>query len=97
MFESLVGLIIPATRQNAGRLGMGLPSGGVNEPAGTASATVIVAPDSASLARPAQSAALSVPPAAAKMMAAARCNRRLSSNPTTSSQLRSILVRISQL
>src|SRR5271165_1837727 len=54
MSESGDGLIVPATRQNAGRpLMAGLP-GGVNEPAGTASAVFTVKLGKLSLARESQ-------------------------------------------
>src|SRR5215469_2204237 len=44
MLESLVGLIIPSTRQKSGRFGIGSALGGVNDPAATDWATVIVVP-----------------------------------------------------
>jgi hypothetical protein len=55
MLESEVGLMIPDTRQNAGKFAMGGPAGGENEPAGTACATWIVTSGSAILASPSQS------------------------------------------
>src|SRR5438552_4185446 len=58
MFESLVGLITPATRQNAGRPGIGAPVGGANVPAGIAVAIVIVVYGNANAARLSQSSAL---------------------------------------
>src|SRR5689334_8807240 len=51
MSESLDGFRTPATRQNAGRLLIGWPTGGVNDPAGTACAVLMVAPGSESVAR----------------------------------------------
>src|ERR1035437_785577 len=50
MFESGVGLMTPVTRQKAGRLAMGLPSGGVKFPAGTDTALAMDAPGSVRLA-----------------------------------------------
>jgi hypothetical protein len=41
MAESALGVKVAATRQNAGRFGIGVPEGGVNVPAGTSSAAVI--------------------------------------------------------
>src|SRR5882724_9450722 len=49
--ESEEGFIDPATRQKAGRLGMGLASGTVNSPGGRDSAIVIVVFGSAKAAR----------------------------------------------
>src|SRR5947209_8081659 len=49
--ESAVGLILPATRQKAGRFRIGFPPGGVNSPAGRGSAIVIDVFGSASEAR----------------------------------------------
>jgi hypothetical protein len=51
IFESAEGVIIPATRQNAGRLSIALSPGGVNDPAGTAWAAVIFVSGSVSAAR----------------------------------------------
>src|SRR5260370_25430773 len=51
MFESLEGLRIPETRQNAGSLLIAGPFGGVNDPEVTASAVLMVAPGSASVAK----------------------------------------------
>jgi hypothetical protein len=58
MFESLVGLITPATRQNAGKPGIGAPVGGANVPAGIEAATVIVVCGNANAARLSQFSAL---------------------------------------
>src|ERR1022692_4980142 len=49
--ESDEGLITPATRQNAGRLDMALPLGGVKLPAGTDSARVMDVAGRSSLLR----------------------------------------------
>src|ERR1700686_2340540 len=57
MYESLVGRITPATRQNAGRLLRVLPKGGTNFPAGAERATVRVVSGSLVFSRVAQSAA----------------------------------------
>src|SRR5690349_8641786 len=59
MSESLEGVRVAATRQNSGtvRYGSGRPAGGVNAPAATTCATVILACGSASDARPSQDAA----------------------------------------
>jgi hypothetical protein len=52
MFESADGVIVTATRQNAGRLGIpGGPVGGVNVPAGTDCAIVTLANGIATEAR----------------------------------------------
>ena len=56
--ESEEGFIDPAMRQKAGRLASGFAPGGVNSPAGRASAMVIVLFGSASEARLSQVAAL---------------------------------------
>lgn len=56
MLESLVGLIVPATRQNAGMSFNRFPAGGVKEPAGTGVAMVMVVAGSASRASASQSA-----------------------------------------
>src|SRR5580765_4322277 len=59
MFESLVGLITPATRQNGGRLAMALGApGGVNDPSVIGCARVMVVPSSAAAARLSQFAAV---------------------------------------
>src|ERR1039457_2507015 len=52
--ESDEGLITPATRQNAGRLDMALPLGGVKLPAGTDSARVMDVAGRSSLFRVSQ-------------------------------------------
>ena len=48
----------PATRQKAGRFLMDCPPGGVNDPAGTASETLIVVPGRVKVARLSQLAAM---------------------------------------
>src|SRR5471030_444541 len=59
MFESAVGRMTPASRQNAGKFAMGGLPGGVNEPDGTACAMWIATPWSVSFASPSQSVAAS--------------------------------------
>ncbi len=59
MFESADGVIVTATRQNAGRLGIAGPVGGVNVPAGTDCAIVTLANGIATDARPSQVVAAS--------------------------------------
>src|SRR5579862_4802795 len=54
MLESGAGLMTPATRQKAGRLGRGLPPGGVKLPAETSSAVLMVVAGRLSLARASQ-------------------------------------------
>src|SRR5690349_68699 len=61
MLESAVGVSVSATRQNSGRPVMGAPVGGVNVPAGTTSAVVIVASAIGVDARLAQVAADAAP------------------------------------
>ena len=66
MSESLVGVIEPATRQNAGRAEKVVPSGAVNGPAGTETAAVMVVLGSERPARFSQVAAVSHPHAPAR-------------------------------
>src|SRR5439155_16579689 len=54
----LVGLITPATRQNAGKPGIGAPVGGAKVPAGIEAATLIVVSGIANAARLSQFSAL---------------------------------------
>src|ERR1700683_5777460 len=54
MFESDDGLMLPVTRQKAGRLGMALPLGMVKPPAGTDSARVMEVAERSSLFRVSQ-------------------------------------------
>jgi hypothetical protein len=72
MFESGVGLITPVTRQKAGRLAMGLLSGGVKLPLGTDTALAMDAPGSVKLASASQDVAADADAAAA--MQAKRAN-----------------------
>src|SRR5258705_7205118 len=57
IYESLVGRITPATRQNAGSLSTGRPYGGMNFPAGADCATVRAVSGSFVFNRVSQSAA----------------------------------------
>src|SRR3979490_1004233 len=57
IYESLVGRIIPATRQNAGSVSTGRPYGGMNFPAGAGCAMVRVVSGSFVLNKVSQSAA----------------------------------------
>src|SRR5260221_12443036 len=72
MFESEVGLIAPATLQNAGKLAKTSPSGAVKVPAGTDCAAVIVVFGSASPAMLPQSAAAVIEPNTSKGPAQAK-------------------------
>src|SRR5262249_62006743 len=67
MLESAEGLMTSATRQKAGTLGIGGPSGGVKDPAGTDCAVVTVAPGSVSSERPAHGVAAAEAEAARRM------------------------------
>src|SRR4051812_30971940 len=57
MSESLDGLMLPATRQNAGTLASAGPAGGVNDPAATSAAVAMVIRGEASAVRLSQVAA----------------------------------------
>ena len=57
MFESLAGLMTPATRQKDGRFLMGYPTGGAKDPVDTVSAVLTVAPGRASVLKLSQLAA----------------------------------------
>src|SRR5215475_8553778 len=81
--ESLVGLITPATRQNAGKslYGVAEPVGGANAPAATDCAAVIVVLGSFNSASPSHVAAETEPPSAKDSVisgsAANHCRRNL--------------------
>jgi hypothetical protein len=61
IWESVVGARVTATRQNAGTLRMGGPEGGVNVPAGTSAAVVMVVCGSFNCARLSHAAAGNLP------------------------------------
>jgi hypothetical protein len=69
IFESAVGWIDPATRQNAGRLEKAVPSGAVYGPAGTETAIVMVVSGREKFANPSQVDAASRRPMPIKLTA----------------------------
>jgi hypothetical protein len=65
MLESAAGLMTPVTRQKAGRLAMGLPSGGVKLPVGTDPALAMDVPGNVRRASASQDVAADADAAAA--------------------------------